>query len=31
MIANQAGKSSEMVSIVKILIKVFLQKKVDYQ
>lgn len=31
MIANQAGKSSEMVSIVKIFVKVFLQKKVDYQ
>lgn len=31
MIANQAGKSSEMVSIVKIFVKVLLQKKVDYQ
>lgn len=31
MIANQAGKSSEMVIIVKIFIKVLLQKKVDYQ
>ena len=31
MIANQAGKSSEMVSIVTIFVKVFLQKKVDYQ
>ena len=31
MIANQAGKSSEMVNIVKIFVKVFLQKKVDYQ